>query len=426
MNIKNVVKNKLCIQCGICAAACPLRCIALKRNQDDFLPVVNQKKCTDCGLCARVCSVSELSNYDASVPLEDFIMGDYISVHRAQTKDGPILQNSTSGGITTTLIKSLLQDNLYDCAFVIDGYSYSEQLQTHRMATGDDLSETQKSRYLTVSHCEAMRYIRKHPDQRVILIGTGCIVSSFINTINTFGLNRDNYFLIGLFCDKTMTYGVRRYFAQHRVGRGRILKNLYFRTKQAGGWPGGVKLEYTDGTYELLDRTERMKLKEYFVPEKCLYCLNKLNRGADISVGDNYIANNEDVSGVSSVIIRSKIGQAIWERYQEQFVFASDDIEKLKQSQWLKLKQKNLAFAGIKGLLNTTVTKQDKQAYRHALRKIKIGQKSDVYDAINYDLQHHKMISRLLKWLFSINSKYKDGKKNKVITIVGLRFSISK
>lgn len=422
MNINSIVKNNLCIQCGICAASCPLRCIKMQRQNNDFLPVVDSHACVNCGLCNRVCSVAELSNYDATQNIEDFILADYIEIYRAKTKNPQVLENATSGGVATTLIATLLADKKYDCAFVISGYSYETQLETHPVCADEDLSCSQKSRYLTVSHCSAVRYIRENPDKRVILIGTGCIVSSFLNVIKSFNLNRDNYLLMGLFCDKTMNYGVYKYFAQHKIGGGRKLKNLYFRTKQAGGWPGGVKLEYTDGTSEILDRTERMKLKEYFMPEKCLYCLNKLNRGADIALGDNYISDNEDITGGSSVIVRSELGRNIWEQYSDNFAYSVDNADKLKQSQWLQSKKQNLAFAGIKGLIKTSITKRDRRAYRVAMHKIRVGRQSDVYSAINNDLKNYSMLKKSIKWLFSINNTYQNGKKQKLIKIFGIKF----
>lgn len=423
-NIESVVKNKLCIQCGMCAAACPLRCIAMRRKGNDFLPGIDASRCTNCGICSRICAVDDLRNYDPSVPLDDFILGSYSDIYCAQTKNADILHNAASGGVATTLIDALLRDNEYDCAFVIRGYNYDDQLCTTKIVAGDNLTDTPKSRYLTVSHCAAARYIRENPDRRVILIGTGCIITSFLNTIRTFNLNRDNYFLIGLFCDKTMNYGVNTYFAEHRVNQGRRMQNLHFRTKDAGGWPGNVMLHYTDGTSTALHRTERMKLKDYFIPEKCLYCLNKLNRNADISVGDNYIADNADARGISSVVIRTDTGKHIWQKYGDLFIYSADDAEKLKRSQSLAQKAKNLAFAGIKGLIQTPVTPGDRRDYKRAMHKIKVGRRTDVYNAINDDLRNRGPFGKFAQWLFSVNNKYIRGTKTKVLTIFGLKLKL--
>ena len=84
-----------------------------------------------------------------------------------------------------------------------------------------------------------------------------------------------------------MHYGVVEYFDNHKDNNGKTVKNLYLRTKKDGKWPGKVLITYTDGSKITLPSSARKNLKEYFVPERCLYCLDKLNKAGDISVGDN-------------------------------------------------------------------------------------------------------------------------------------------
>ena len=139
MNIEKVRKNNLCIQCGICNAVCPLKCISIKKIKNDYLPFIDKRKCVKCGICYQICSFSELKEYDFSKDIEDFILGNYLSIYKAQSKDNLILNNSTSGGVATTLIKTLLSNKEYDCAFVVDGYEYETQLKTKKIDINSDL-----------------------------------------------------------------------------------------------------------------------------------------------------------------------------------------------------------------------------------------------------------------------------------------------
>jgi ferredoxin len=43
----------LCIGCGVCAADCPVECIA----EQDGKYVIDADKCLDCGACAGSCPV---------------------------------------------------------------------------------------------------------------------------------------------------------------------------------------------------------------------------------------------------------------------------------------------------------------------------------------------------------------------------------
>jgi len=399
MNIESVVDENLCIQCGMCSALCPKNCISIKKNNYDYLPQIEKAKCVDCSLCSKVCSKSCLGvSKNSSTVNEEYILGDYINIYHAKTKDKNILKSSVSGGIVTTIIKRLLEKDIYDSAFLLDKYSYETQLQTVRFTKNESLINTPKSRYLTVSHYNSVKYIKEHPNEKIILVGTSCIISSFLKLIQILNLNRDNYLFIGLFCDKTMNYGVYEYFKQHKASKNKVLKNLLFRTKEAGNWPGNIRLEYEDGSIIDLDKKERMKVKEYFVPERCLYCLDKLNKNADISVGDNYIPEFFDEEGMNCVVIRTKKADELWTVLSKEFIFAEDKKEKLIQAQGVNARiKKNLQFAKIKGLADGKYSIKDRKAYLKILKKIKLGKNKKLYLRIKMDIFFNKILLKLAK-----------------------------
>jgi ferredoxin len=43
-----------CINCGVCAAECPVSCI----SEGDAIHVIDADACIECGACAGVCPVS--------------------------------------------------------------------------------------------------------------------------------------------------------------------------------------------------------------------------------------------------------------------------------------------------------------------------------------------------------------------------------
>lgn len=390
--IDSIVKNGLCSSCGVCVANCPVECIEMVRSGYEYHPSIDTNKCIDCGICGQICSKSQAPEYKASEDIEEYLLGEYKDIFAAQIKDENILENATSGGVVTGIIKRLLDDGIYDTAFLLDGYNYDGFLRTKKFTVNDDFYNTAKSRYLTVSHEETVKYMRAHVREKIIIVATGCAVQSILNSIQKWKLQRGNYLIVGLFCDKTMHYGVYEYFKEHPLGEGKSVEQLYFRTKQAGGWPGNVRIVYSDGSCLDRPKTDRMKVKDYFLPESCLYCLDKLNRYADISVGDNYVKDNADKNGISSVIIRSELGKEAWLHCLDNFNVKEENDEAIKVSQKLKEKRINYKYAILKGLYedNEKVSWLEKWEYRIALEKIGIGKSTNIYSEINKDIQKRK------------------------------------
>jgi hypothetical protein len=145
-----------------------------------------------------------------------------------------------------------------------------------------------------------------------------------------------------------MSYNVFEYFRDYNKPKS-ALKNLYFRTKENGGWPGQVKLEYENGGIKFLPARERMILKDYFQLERCMYCIDKLNQFADISFGDNYTGKNSSKEGNNSVIIRTSKGGNVWKISESVLKTSQITIDEIYKSQHIAERMQNYKFARIKG-----------------------------------------------------------------------------
>lgn len=432
-NISQYFNRGLCISCGICAGNCPVKCIGMSMTGYFVEPKVDNSACIGCGKCLRVCPNTEIGYApDSSSEIEEYLLGNFTSIYCAKAKDKEWLKKCGSGGVASSLIRTLLECGDYDSAFCIGGYDYRNgNVKTERYTSDDDFSSTPRSRYLTINHEAAVSYMLTHRDERIILIGTPCAITGILNTISVNHLNRDNYLLLGLFCDKTMHYGVVDYFKSY-PSNDREMTDFYFRTKEVHGWPGGVRICYDDETHQDLQNTERMKVKDYFVPERCLYCLDKLNRHADISLGDNYIAGNKDSEGQSSVIIRTEIGNRVWEKYKYLFDYHVDFPYDLIKSTALEQKTKNYYFGIIKGLHHKEESLPEAQLkqYNESHRKIAIGKNENAYDAVCKDLarksddnMRKKTFLRRVQERLSRYPKVKAEQKGKTFLIWGANFN---
>ena len=341
----------LCSGCGVCKGICPKDCIHWELSKGMYLPTIDSTKCIQCGLCAEVCSGLG-HRYEAKTTALETITGTFLECYNSWTRDPELRHVSASGGVITSMTQDLLSQGLYGSVFCLNTYDYSSQLCTARFSKEEYLRDSYsrtvpKSRYLPVSHEEAIRYMKNHRQERIILIGTSCALRGLITAIEKLKLNRDNYLLIGLFCDSIFNYNITSYL-EEQYCPGDHLSALHFKNKESGGWPGDMKLFPANSDSFFVPIKERGRLKEYFLPERCLYCVDKLNVSADLSVGDNYTASHSSKLGSNSVILRTQRGMEAWQAAQEHLSSHAVGIAEICKAQYLDGRLNNLYFGLLK------------------------------------------------------------------------------
>lgn len=349
--LESTIQYDLCVSCGICEVVCPKKCISYNKTNGHFVPLINDSDCNRCGICSEICS-AHFENYNKWYEMcggkkrNSHFIGNFISCYNACSKEPHLRLNSTSGGCITTIVKALLDKGDYNCAFLVDDFNYEEFIKTKVFLKNDNLDRTSKSRYIPVSHGEMIEYAINNRNHKVIIVATSCVIHTFLNVIDKYKLNHNHYLLLGLFCDRTMSYNIYEYF-KHYNNNNKQLQYLYFRTKEKVGWPGNVKLEYTDQSLLYLQATERTKVKKYFQLERCLYCIDKLNIFSDISFGDNYTGKGSSKEGSNSIIVRSKLGNEIFNSIKEKLTIEDIDIVEIEKSQKIEARKTNLEYAKI-------------------------------------------------------------------------------
>lgn len=372
----------LCTGCGVCAGICPVGCISWEQQSGMYLPRIDESKCISCGLCAKVCpGLGHI--YEDLGDAVTTVTGPVRACFNGWSRDEKIRHISASGGVVTTIVRSLLEQGRYDSVFCLDSYDYRSQLICRRHTAGDFLSGdergmTPKSRYLPVSQEEAVRYLLSHRQERIIFIAASCALRGLATVLEQKKLDRENYLLIGLFCDKIFNYNVMTYWQDRYCGGGAI-EALHFKNKESGGWPGDMKFFPASGESFYRPLAERGEVKKYFMPERCLYCVDKLNAMADISLGDNYTPIASSEKGSNSVIVRTDRGMAAWEAAQDALEYVSIDVSEIQKAQVLTARLKNAVYGDLKTKgepdLNRGVARfqATEQEYRIQLQRLQAG-----------------------------------------------------
>lgn len=361
-SIDKTTEEGLCTSCGTCVAICPVSCIHFERQKETYLPTIDYEKCIRCGKCLSLCPGYSYT-YQTKKEIEPLCFS-------VQARDRKVLKNASSGGLVTAMIQKLLQNDQYQVAFLVTGYNYENQMETKPFYKGDNLQKSQQSRYLPVSQEKAIKYILENSTERVIFVGTSCAVHGLCNALRAAGRCRDNILILGLFCDQTMTYSIYEYMRVLKKWNSPV-KALHFRDKRAGGWPGNLRIEFKNKTHVCISARERMLVKDFCRQRRCLYCMDKLNVEADLSVGDNYTKKNDSIEGSSSLVIRTETGRQVWKYCMEEFWVAISDYQEIKNSQHIEKKLENQ-------LMNNLIF-----AKRHGGRKIEYS--------VPYDLETFKL-----------------------------------
>ena len=347
--IDYTVEQGLCVSCGVCAGVCPVNCIEMKLTEqgDAYRPVIDKEKCIECGKCRRVCPGLgwKVFKGTSGKPAEQpELKGEIRGTYTAWMKDEEMLKQCVSGGTATALVTGLLAKGIYKKAFLVDSWKVNEKLTAHPVEAGFFVEGTAGSRYVPVSQEEAVRYIRKNRNDKVILIGTACALNGILKAMEEEKADREQYLVLGLFCDKTLN---RHMFTYFDYITGKELQELHYRSKKKKNWPGNVRLVFKDGSEEYMPARKRMEIKEYMQIQRCLYCYDKLNESCDIALGDNYTKKDANPSGSNSVIIRTKRGEEAFEYVKELLEVKEATYEDIYQSQGMDKRKELLAFAGI-------------------------------------------------------------------------------
>lgn len=403
--VSQTVNNDLCISCGICAAVCPKGCISYERAKGLYLPKIGES-CIRCGLCASVCPglhADYQALYGGREMPDDLYFGNCLICENAMSRDRHTREQGVSGGVITAVIRRCLQAGDYSAAFVVKENLFHAQVRTEAVTAGEDLTATQGSRYLPVSMEVAVKRMLENPEEKLILVGTSCCIQGILNAVRQFGLRRENYLLLGLFCDRNLNYDAFRYFADNFAGK-KPLAAFHYRYKGKKGWPGDLHMTFRDGNGKDIDRWERIRVKELFTPERCLYCLDKLNQFADISFGDNYTDRKLSSPGSSTVIVRTEEGLRIWNAMKAAGDLETGEVtpEEAAKSQFLDKRRNNASFARIKeercGIavnnpaMADTVTEKQREAYAGQMALLNQGKD---YEANKTKMTVKRILSKL-------------------------------
>lgn len=314
-----VFDSEVCCQCGWCSSVCPVNAI----NVTADLLEIDEEKCMKCGLCFSVCprtfSIDQvyktIKQLDKKLNWSDKI-GAYVNAYSGATTKEAIKKVKQDGGVVTSLLDYLLENNLVDAIIAVQ---HSKDLWRPEPIIVDkvkDLYKTGGTKYANAATLSIIQAAKKY--ERIAVVGVPCMMKAIEKGIlfpSGLPFFKNIKFTIGLFCMESFPYdGVVQ------LTKEKFDKNINDLTKMNID-SGKFIINLKSGEELSVDLKE---VKSY-ARNNCHYCEDLTSDYADISVGS--IGSQ---GGWSSVITRSKQGDEIYQDAIKAGLIESQSLKDVK------------------------------------------------------------------------------------------------
>jgi len=362
--IERVVKNNLCMGCGVCSGICPKD--AIQMGMDDhkgyFIPSINNSSCDNCGKmkngkCVIVCpgievDFEKLGKHWLGGSNSTDILGYFIDTIYTHATDETVRYNSSSGGLVTALLCFALEKKLIDGAVVIQSDPSNPLLPKGILATTvDEIIEASGSKYCSTHIGEPLSDLLKQ-DGKYAIVGLPCHIHG-IRKWEQFNpkLAEKIIYHFGLYCANNNTkFGTEYFLSKNNISSDHVKKITY----RGNGWPGKLMVSLKNGEQKEIKRgtTEKSLIRKLnfsssfhydFQIPRCLTCVDLTAELADISFADPWNKRflGKEKIGKSMLVIRSQIGLELIKLAKENGIIEVENAnsEEVRNSQNITFKK---------------------------------------------------------------------------------------
>jgi serine acetyltransferase/coenzyme F420-reducing hydrogenase beta subunit len=325
-----ITEKNQCSGCTACAAVCPQNCIAMQEDEEGFLyPQVDMATCIQCSKCVKVCPYSN-SEFTVKPATEELAL-----CYAAYNRNEEIRYKSSSGGMFRSFADKITSEGgvvfgaAFDKDFTVE-HTYTETL--------DGLTAFMGSKYLQSRMGDAFTCVEQFlkKGRKVLFTGCGCQIAGLKRFLKT---DDENLFCVDLICHGVDSPKIWLDYL-HSLFSNETVKSINFRDKITG---------QNDSCISIIGSVSKHKEREkktiyfrswrygLFMRPACEVCPFKNdNRVSDITIGDCWgfqkIAPElYDDKGLSSVIVHSAKGKALFDEVSSQLVFKETSVDDVKQ-----------------------------------------------------------------------------------------------
>ena len=323
-----VVRNDLCIGCGLCTYNCQSKALEMQWNEYGFLVPALSKICNCDGICISVCPFNpypekevKTENELADIYLKDATLfhrqvGKYLGIYVGYAEEFRL--TSSSGGIATYILTDLLEKGIVDYIFSVKeasmtGVHYEYAISNNKK----ELLTASKTRYYPVTLSSVFSKIDEL-EGKVAIVGIACFIKSIRLAQHSNPYLKEKIpFLVGIICG-----GVKsRFFTEYLADKAGVPKNHCFKPEFRIKDMNSTAGDYSFGCFSNKDNQKKIiKMRTVgdmwgtglFKANACDFCDDVTTELADISLGDAWLQPYvKDGKGTNVVVTRSLLAEKI-------------------------------------------------------------------------------------------------------------------
>ena len=408
--VADVRCHNLCVGCGVCSDVCPASAIEIRSERGVYRPHIKEDRCLSekgCSLCLKVCPGIGMELCKTSEKLFSSdehnahnYVGRYLSCHTGYSTDVDLRYRSSSGGLVSQLLIYLLEKKYIDGAVVTAYDRDSVFLNKPFIARSrEDVLRGRGSKYCPVSFDGIVKEI-ECSSGRYVIVGVPCHIQALRKYEKIRPKFRERVFgYFSLYCSNQRSFYVTEYIF-NRFGLDRSeLTDFSYRSYGCLGSMVACRNGCSDPFFSVPFKSYD-GLRSFFVPRRCISCIDHFGELADLSFGDiHYGKYCQDEIGTGSLVVRSEVFSNVLKCAEEDGAICLTDLEDdvLCSSQKVLRQKKGRNFTVIKldRLLGKSVPEYDVElndpnfitscvSYVHTLVQMFVGRHKRLWFLIQF------------------------------------------